>query len=89
MPWASRLLKISRSPALGMTGTISKPVVSGFQGSRLAGCVFLHSSKRAKQFRHALKTAHVRLVVDQRKHALHIYRQGIERGVGIPVNEAG
>src|SRR6266446_9522576 len=37
MPWASRLLKISRSPALGMTGTISKPVVSGFQGSRLAG----------------------------------------------------
>ena len=37
MPWASRLLKISRSPAFGITGTISKPVVSGFQGSRLAG----------------------------------------------------
>jgi len=36
MPW-QQTVEDSRSLAFGMTGTISKPVVSGFQGSRSAG----------------------------------------------------
>ena len=87
-PWASSELKIKRSPASISTLTIFSPVGVGVHRVAVGGLRLRPFVEMLEELGHALEAADVAVLLLQAENALDADRQGIERGVDVPVDEA-